>query len=346
MKKRLTTIAKVIFFLGLGVFFIWIFVRQLTPTQIDEIFVNIKKAKYEWLLVSLFFGVMSHFARAVRSTLMLEPMGYKPSVANSFYAVMVGYLANLAVPRLGEVLRCTFLHRYEKIPFQKTFGTIIAERAIDMFIFLLLFLVAFWMEFERIHDYVDRRVFTPLFGDAGNSGSMVKYIILAFGLLILVLWFIFRKKLRKNKFILKLEQIGIGLVHGVLSVTRVKKRGLFLFYTFMIWAGYFLMTYVCFFAFDGLSDLSPMAAFTCLVFGTVAFMLVQGGIGLYPVIIAETLSLYGAPETLGYAAGWVGWSVQEVMIIIFGVLSLVLVAFNKKTHNEDKHRDIESADSN
>lgn len=336
MKKTIFTIAKIIFFLGLGVFFIWIFVRQLTSEQIDEIFANIKKAKYGWLVGSLVLGMVSHYARAARSKLMLEPLGYNPSIANSFYAVMVCYLANLAVPRLGEFLRCTFLQRYEKIPFQKTFGTIIAERAIDMIIFILLFLIVFLAEFDLIHDYVDRRVFTPLFGNASNSGSMLKIILLASAICGLLLWFVFRKKLRKIKLISKIENIALGMWHGMISVTKIKKRALFIFYTLLIWVGYFLMTWICFWAFDGLAGLTPMAAFTCLVFGTVAFMLVQGGIGLYPVIIAEALSLYGVPEILGYSAGWVGWSVQELMVVIFGSLSLILVAFTKTKTNEDK----------
>jgi len=334
LKKTIFTILKVLFFLGLGVFFIWIFVRQLTSEQIDEIFVNIKKAKYGWLLLSLMVGMVSHYARAARSKLMLQPLGYNPSTANSFYAVMVCYLANLAVPRLGEVLRCTFLQRYEKIPFQKTFGTIITERAIDMAIFVCLFFIVFWVEFDRLHDYIDRRVFNPLFGEASNSASMVKWMVLGIGIVLIAVWFLFRKKLRKIKLISKIEHLIIGLWHGIISVTKIKKRGLFIFYTLLIWVGYFLMTWTCFFAFDGLAGLTPTAAFTCLVFGTVAFMLVQGGIGLYPVIIAETLSLYGVPEILGYSAGWVGWSVQELMVVIFGVLSLILVAFNKTKTDE------------
>ncbi len=336
MKKIIFTILKVLFFLGLGAFFIWIFVRQLTSEQIDEIFVNIKKAKYGWLLLSLLVGMVSHYARAARSKLMLQPMGYNPSTANSFYAVMVCYLANLAVPRLGEVLRCTFLQRYEKIPFQKTFGTIIAERAIDMAIFIALFFIVFWLEFDRIHNYVDRRVFQPMFGNSSNSGSILFWAVLALGLGLLILWIVFRKKLRKVKLFAKIEELVIGMWHGIISVTRIKKRVLFIFYTLLIWVGYFFMTWICFFAFDGLSGLTPMAAFTCLVFGTVAFMLVQGGIGLYPVIIAEALSLYGVPEILGYSAGWVGWSVQELMIVIFGVLSLILVAFTKTKTDENK----------
>ncbi len=335
MKKTVFTILKILFFLGLGVFFIWIFVRQLTSEQIDEIFVNIKKAKYGWLIVSLMVGMVSHYARAARSKLMLQPLGYNPSTANSFYAVMVCYLANLAVPRLGEVLRCTFLQRYEKIPFQKTFGTIIAERAIDMAIFVILFFVVFWLEFERIHEYVDRRVFQPMFGNSSNSGSLLIWGILALGIVSLFLWMVFRKKLRKIKLFAKIEELMIGLWHGVTSVAKIKKKAQFVFYTLLIWVGYFFMTWICFFAFDGLAGLTPMAAFTCLVFGTVAFMLVQGGIGLYPVIIAETLSLYGVPELLGYSAGWVGWSVQELMVVVFGALSLILVAFTKSKTNED-----------
>ena len=336
MKKTIVTIFKLIFFLGLGVFFIWIFVRQLTPEQIDEIFENIKKANYWWLVLSLFIGIVSHYARALRSRLFLEPLGYFPTRANSFYAVMVGYLANLAIPRLGEVLRCTFLQRYEKIPFQKTFGTIIAERAIDMVIFVLLFFVAFAIEFQRIHAYVEKRVFTPLsskFGDAANN--LFLYFLLIGLVVFVILWFVFRNRLKKSSIYRKIEHLVFGLWEGVISVTKVKKPWAFIFYTLLIWFSYFLMIFVCLFAFEGLSGVPAIASFVCLVFGTVAFMLVQGGIGLYPVIIAETLSLYSVPETLGYAAGWAGWSVQELMILVFGVLSLIIVSFNK-TKNEDK----------
>ncbi len=345
MNKKIVAIAKIIFFLSLGVFFIWIFIRQLTKEQIDEIFDNIQKAKYEWLVVSLLLGMVSHFARSIRSKLMLEPLGYNPSVANSFYAVMVGYLANLAIPRLGEFLRCTFLQRYEKIPFQKTFGTIIAERAIDLAIFFALFLIVFWIEFERIHEYVDQRVLNPLFGNSDSSNSIVKIALILGFVAAMLCWFLFRKRLRKYRLINKLEQLMIGFWHGMLSVTKIKKRALFITYTAIIWIGYFLMTYVCFFAFDGLANLTPMAAFTCLVFGTVAFMLVQGGIGLYPVIIAETLSLYGTSDTLGYAAGWVGWTIQEFMIVIFGTLSLIIVAFHKKSKDDTNLRTNEQTNS-
>jgi uncharacterized protein (TIRG00374 family) len=334
LKKTLYTIIKVLFFLGLGFFFIWIFVHKLTQEQIDQIFNYIQNANYWWLALSFFLGILSHYARAARSVLMLETMGYHPKVSNSFYAVMVGYLANLAVPRLGEVLRCTFLKQYENIPFQKSFGTIITERAIDMLIFVILFFIAFAVEFERINDYVNQKVFTPFIEKFGSmAGNFAIYGFLAFILAIVISWWFLRKWFQKFTIYQKIVQLLLGLWEGIISIAKLKRPYLFLFHTALIWLSYYFMTYVCFFAFDGLANLSPSVAFVCLVFGTVAFMLVQGGIGLYPVIIAGVLGLFGVSNLLGYAAGWVGWSVQEGMILILGLLSLLMASLNKKKHD-------------
>ncbi len=330
-KKTSFLIFKVIFFLGLGVFFIWIFVRKLKPEEIDQIFSYIKNANYWWLVLAFLIGVLSHYARSVRFVIMLETMDYKPKVINAFYAVMVGYLANLAVPRLGEVLRCTFLKRYENIPFQKSFGVVITERAIDMLVFAILLFIAFTIEFERINGYVTKNIFAPFTEKFGSmAGSFTLYSFLAFCIIIIIAWWFLRKKLRKSSLYLKIEHVFVGFWEGIISVGKLKRPYLFLFHTALIWFSYFFMTYVCFFAFDGLAHLSPKVAFVCLVFGTFAFMLVQGGIGLYPLIITGTLSLYGISETLGSAAGWVGWSIQEVLILIVGFLSLILASLNSK----------------
>ena len=325
--KKLTNIIKLIVFLGIGFFFVWIFVRKLTPEQIDEIFVSVRNADYRWLLLSFFIGIMSHVARAWRSVLLLRPMGYSVGFRNSFFAVMVGYLANLAVPRLGEVLRCSFLLKYNNIPFQKSFGTIITERAIDLLIFVILMTAGLLLEYERLFGYVERMVIVPLQDKAETAlGNIFLYILAGIGVLVLMFFIVYWRKLNQLSIFKKFKSLAWGFVEGITSVARVEKPFLFVFLTLSIWLSYFLMTYVAFFAFEELSDLPALAAFSCLNFGTIAFMLVQGGIGIYPAIIAETLSLYDAPVTIAYAAGWVGWSIQTIMIIILGLFSVIFAS--------------------
>lgn len=339
--KKISNIIKLVIFLGIGVFFVWIFVRKLTPEQIDEIFQSVRNADYRWLILSFFIGVLSHVARAYRSVLLLRPMGYKIGFRNSFFAVMVGYLANLAVPRLGEVLRCSFLLKYNNIPFQKSFGTIITERAIDLVIFVILMTAGLLLEFDRLYGYVNRMVISPLHNKAELAlDNIMIYVLIGIFVLILMFFIIYWKKLNKLSVFKKFKSLAWGFVEGITSVARVEKPFLFIFLTISIWMSYFFMTYVAFFAFAELAHLPALAAFSCLNFGTIAFMLVQGGIGIYPAIIAETLSLYNAPVTVAYAAGWVGWSIQTLMIIILGLASIIISSLttpkNGKTSNDNK----------
>ncbi len=311
-------------------FFVWIFVRKLTSEQIDEIFLSVKNANYWWLSLTFLIGLVSHFARAYRSILMLKPMGYNPSFRNSFFAVMVGYFANLALPRLGEVLRCSFLMKYEKIPFQKSFGTIIAERALDLVIFVLLFITGLIIEFDRLYGYFQQNVLSPMQNKVENVlGNIGLYIIFGIGFLVLIFIFIYRKRLNNLSVFIKFKSIFWGFIEGITSVTRIKQPILFIILTIAIWGSYFSMTLVAFYAFDGLSHLPVSAAFSCFNFGTIAFMLVQGGIGIYPAIIAEILKLYDAPFIVAYAAGWVGWSIQTITIIILGLLSIIMASLTK-----------------
>jgi uncharacterized protein (TIRG00374 family) len=344
LKKIILNILKFTLFLGIGVFFIWIFVRQLTAEQIDEIFVSIRNANYWWLSFSIVVGFLSHVARGWRSMLLLQPMGYKPSFKNSFFAVMVGYLANLALPRLGEVLRSSYLVKYENIPFQKSFGTIITERAIDMIIFLALFVIGLIIEFNRLYGYVETNVINPMQEKlSGVVGNILLNILFGVAILGFVFIFIYRKKLGQMSIFKKMGNIIRGFFEGMLSVTKVKKPILFIFLSLMIWILYFFNVYVVYLAFAELRGLPITAALSCLNFGAVAFMVVQGGIGLYPAIIAEILSLYNAPIAVSYAAGWVGWSLQQIMVIVLGLIAIISASFSKSKYGlpeTDKREDI------
>jgi uncharacterized protein (TIRG00374 family) len=339
-KKTLTNILQLIIFLGLGIFCIWFSFRGLSSddyAMIIESASGVNNAK-GWLFLSLSIlaGAASHFVRSLRSRLLLEPLNYKVRVSSAFYSVMVCYLANLAIPRLGEVLRCTFLQRYENVPFQKTLGTIVTERALDLICWLLLLVCALLL---------NTAVLSQLIVDEANNMTLGQWFELKFFALlhnywiyiiiaIAVLFIYFTRHLwKKVALLVKLKNIILGIWQGIISIKDLKHPWLFLLYTLLLWFFYFMGTYICFFAFDYLAPLGPAPALSVLAFGTIGFMVAQGGLGAYPLMVASVLALYGVNYNAGLAAGWVGWSVQSVMVIIFGIASLILasIAFRQKS---------------
>ncbi|MGM0612612.1 MAG: lysylphosphatidylglycerol synthase transmembrane domain-containing protein [Bacteroidota bacterium] len=327
MKKRIFTILKVAFFLSIGFFFIWIFLKQLSPEERQEIILSLRQANYSWVLLSILVGALAHLFRAERWRLLLKPVGYNPGHFNTFLAVMIGYLANLALPRLGEVTRCGILHKYEKIPVNKSFGTVIAERSVDMIFFLLLFFINLWIFWSQLANYVNTYVFDPVSQKITDVSSNTTQLWIA-GIsiaAIITIGVIVRSFFRHAKFYIKIRDIVKGFIEGLKSVFLLQKTGLFVLYTFLIWLMYFLMVYLCFFSMPETAGLSYGAGLSVLIFGSIGIMIVQGGIGVYPAIVAETLFIYGIAEVKGYALGWITWSAQNVMIVAFGIFSLILL---------------------
>jgi uncharacterized protein (TIRG00374 family) len=268
--------------------------------------------------------------------LFFEPMGYSPSLKNTFFAVMVGYFANMAFPRLGEVTRCGVLAKYEKIPFNKSFGTVITERALDFIIFLALFLLTLITQLGTIHEYLDTNVYPKLQGKILNplSNPLIIYGVVLFFLLLILFFIVFRKKVAHSKIYQKINSLIVGFWEGFKSLSQIRKPVLFVFYSLAIWVLYFLMLYVCFFCFPLTSELGLGAGLSALVLGSIGIMITPGGIGLYPAIIQETLLLYGLPKTTGLALGWIAWTAQTSMIFIVGGLSLILLTFNKNQNEQ------------
>ena len=264
-------------------------------------------------------------------------MGYKPSLKNTFYAVMVGYFANLGFPRLGEVTRCGILARYEKIPFNKGFGTVITERAVDMIVFFLLFLLMIFTQIGTIHSYLDKNVYPNMKGKFLHSftNPMVSWALILAAFLIVILFIIFRRRIGRSKFFSKIIHLVLGFWEGLKSLSQIRKPLLFIAYTLSIWGMYFLMMYLCFFCFPQTADLSLGAGLSALVLGSIGIMITPGGIGLYPAIIQETMLLYGISNTTGLALGWISWTAQTVMIIIVGSVSLLLLSINKEKNAKD-----------
>ncbi|MBK6345284.1 MAG: flippase-like domain-containing protein [Bacteroidales bacterium] len=328
MKKTIFNILRFSFFLGIGIFFIWLFMRNLTSDQKQEIFDSLRIANYYWILAAIVLGILSHLSRTLRWKILLEPMGYKPATGNVFMAVMIGYLANLALPRLGEVSRCGILTRYEKIPFNKSFGTVITERAIDMLSFILLFFLMLVTQSGKLQIYIEQKIYEPLqrkFNLAADPDFFLIILLLAFSAAGIILFIVIRKKFRHTVIYQKFSSLFNGFLEGIRSLAKIKRPFQFIVHTVFIWFLYLLMAYIVFFSLKETSGLGLDAGLAVLIFGSIGIMIVQGGIGIYPAIVAETLFIYSIPATTGYALGWLIWSSQTIMILLAGVFSLLLL---------------------
>lgn len=258
--------------------------------------------------------------------MLIETVEKKPNTVKTFLAIMVGYFANLAVPRLGEVIRCTLLYRYEKIPVQKAIGTVIIERAIDVLLFILVFILAFVIEYESLKDYVSQNVLASI---ASKASFMNVLFWCAIGavMLCVILYFVYRiykEKMAQNVFFQKIKKTIKGFGEGLSSLYKLKKKGLFILYSVLIWVCYWLMMLFAFLSMPEMDSFNNISiSLVALAMGTIGIMLTPGGIGVYPVIIAQTLAVFACPIVVGYAAGWLAWGVQTGVIIIGGLLSLI-----------------------
>ena len=290
---------------------------SISKISFDVLVSYFKNANYGWIALGLFFGILSHLSRAYRWKFMLEPMGYHPRFANSTMAVLVAYLVNYALPRAGEVSRAAVMANYEDIPFEKGFGSIVAERIADVIMLLLIILIALFVQFEFIYNLVFKD-FNP-----------IKYAIV-FGGLIIVIFLVRRFIKRATSGIgLKIKEFILGLVEGLTSIFKMKKKWPFIFHTVFIWLMYVLMFWATIPAIDGLNV--PFGAVLIgFIAGGLSIAATNGGIGLYPVAVAAAFALFSIPNEPASAFGWIMWTAQTAMIIVFGGLSFLLLPIYNK----------------
>lgn len=332
MKNKIFTILKFLFFLGIGILLIWLAVRNLTENDKASIKEAFAQANYFWIVLSMFLSFLSHLVRAMRWKILIQPLGFNPKLSNTFFAVMVGYLANFALPRLGEVSRCGILTKYEKIPFTEAFGTVIAERAIDLLCLILVFFATLFFQFERLWGMTNEKIVSPL----SSKLSALKHnnlFVLGFAVVILaiiVLIFILRKK-SKGVFIKKMKDIVLGFWEGLKSVKNIKRPYLFVLHTALIWFLYTALLYVGFFCFKETSQLGIGAALAIMLFGSLGIIFVPGGTGAYQALVTETLtSVYKISFTFAFAFSWLIWTSQFILILLLGAISLILLPILNK----------------
>lgn len=319
---------KIGFFFLLGIALIWWSLHQIPAEEWTKFTLALKHSKL-WIVFPVFIILgLSHFLRALRWRLIMEPLGYKPSIGNTYLAVLIGYLANLAIPRLGEVLKCTLLAKYEKVPAEKIVGTIVAERAFDVISLGLVFLMALGLQFNVIEagwNQLKNQTAAPIANS--NNSNFTLYILIGVLVLLVALFFLFKKRI--PKIILSIKQIISGIWEGVISATKLKQHNLFFLYSFGIWFLYLLATYVGLHATAG-TESSFATAISCLAYASIGMILTPGGIGAYAYFMAKVLELNGVDYTLGLANGTLQWFSQFLIVVVLGGISLILLPIINK----------------
>ncbi|MFV0266933.1 MAG: lysylphosphatidylglycerol synthase transmembrane domain-containing protein [Draconibacterium sp.] len=322
MKKTIVKILQFLAFFAAGAFIFWLIYKDQDIEHIKSVLKN--DVKYGWVWLSLFMGLLSHISRTLRWGLMIEPVGHKPRFINTFLAVMVGYLMNMAFPRMGEVSRCGVLTRYEKISFTKLIGTVVAERLVDMISLLILLGVVIFSQFGKMLHFIEAN---PEIKDKLMAVISSPVLLIALAVAV-VLFIVFRKAFKHTTIFRKMMEVIQNFKEGFISIRNIKQKGWFFFHSAFIWFMYYLMLYVIFFAFDFTENLSPIAGLTTFVlasFGMVAP--VQGGIGAWHFMAKEALSLYGVANENGIIFAFVAHTSMTVMIIFIGIISLLILPF-------------------
>jgi len=300
----------------LAAFFGW---YTFTKISVNDIIPYFKNANYWWILLGIFLGFLSHLSRAYRWQFMLNPMGYSIKFPNSVMAVFIAYFANYGIPRSGEVLRAAVATNYEKVPFEKSFGTIVGERIADLAVMALIILITLFFQFDFIFNLLAEK-FNP-----------TKIIIGLATLILLVIVFIIYIRKSKSMFAIKIKAFVNGLIEGITSIFKMKQKWAFIFHTLFIWGMYVLMFYVTSFAVPELNNIPFIAIVIAFISASFTVAATNGGVFFYPLAVYAAFSLFNIDKDPSIAFGWIIWTSQTVMIVLFGILSFVFLPIYNRT---------------
>ena len=306
----------------IGFFFIYLSFYYTNEEERNEIYKSLKDAKIKYILLSIFLGISSHLSRAYRWNYMLNSLGYYPKFVNNVLSIFISYLANLGIPRSGEILRATVMQTYESIPFDKGLGTILAERLIDLIILFFLIFLFLFLETDILLPVIKEKAGLYL------NNYKLFLTVLFFLLSTLILIKVFKKGL-VQRFYAFVKGIGSGFN----SVINMQNKIYYIAHTIFIWSIYLLVFYVMKFSISGTELLDFKSLLISFIFGAISITTTNGGIGVYPLSISMALSFYGLPLKTSLAFGWILWTCQTIIVILFGLMSFVLLPIinNKKT---------------
>lgn len=319
MKTKISKIASVFIPLLLGFGLIYYQYTTLSVEELNKIKFCFQKANYFYIFLSLIISLFGYWARAYRWKYSLQHLGYQTNFKNDFMSVCVSYFMNLTIPRSGEITRAALLKKYENVPFDKGFGTIVAERIVDLILFLLFVGLAFVLQFEKLYNFIKEKI-------AFEKIILFGIIGLILGVIFLLIWIYAEWKIIK-----KIKNKFSGLIEGMLSIVMMKDKWKYIFFSFLIWFSYLLMFYIPIYALPETENIGFDIVIMGFIFGSLAVGFTNGGLGAYPLAIAMIFSLYGISNEIGTAFGWLAWTSQTILTIILGLLSYAfLPLYNKK----------------
>lgn len=325
MKRSVKSTVNLIVLLAVAIALLVLAFKDIDLKKMVEGF---KEANYLWVAIAAVAAMGAHIARTLRWQLLIEPLGHKPSFTNTFGALMIGYLANLAFPRIGEVARCGSLRKTDKIPFQSLLGTVIVERAFDMLMVLVLTFVVFVIRIDFFGQFLWANALAPLGVKLKELFINTPLLLALFAIAFVALIVLIRRKAFGKKFHHKLSNFITGLVDGVKSVFTMRRRGAFFAYTLLLWFCYWIMTWIMVFAIDATSNLGPVDGLFLLVVGSFGMAVpVQGGFGAYHIITAMALGIYGIPREDGLIYAIISHESQTLLFVVLGLAYLVYFYF-------------------
>jgi len=332
LKKTLFQILKIAAFLALGILLLYFAFRGVA---FDELAKTLQKVNFWWIGLSLLFAFISFFSRARRWMLLIEPLGFKPSFKNTYHSLMVGYISNFALPRLGELTRCVTLGNREKIPVDSLIGTVIVERVVDLLMLMLILLVLLFSWMDKFGAFFGEQVYGPLQQKFTEvfGGTLMLWLILAVSILLIILpIYLFRKKLARFSLIRKIKDILIGVLGGLKTIYRMKRKWEFLLHSVLIWSLYIMMTWVVVFALEELSGLSFIDGMFLLVIGGLGMSApVTAGFGAYHWITSRGLMfVYDFSLETGSAYAILAHESNSLLTILLGAISYIVLMLSRK----------------
>lgn len=332
MNKKLVNIFKYLIFVALAAGLLYFLFSNVDR---EATMAALKRANYMWAIAGMLCGYLAFVFRGLRWKLFLKPMGYTPGSWNSIHAVSIGYFANyLPVPRLGEVVRCTAMSGAEKIPVDKLFGTVLAERVIDLIMLATCFFTVLSLKFSLVTDILSKPSATPQ-----AEGHSLFFWVLVVGAIAVVLFAIivwrFWSKLITMPFVPKVIEFFKGIGVGFKTVLHLDKRGLFIVYTLLIWLMYFFMCYLYFFCLKETSHLTPADGLFVMIAGSIGVMApVPGGFGAFHAAAMGGLMALGIRQEIAFSMAVIVHTSQLLMTWFSGGLALILLYLGRKKRKD------------